>query len=383
MMSRSIFSKLLIGALIIMVNCVELYEPKVVQRNPNFLVVDGYIHSSLNTAVVRLSRTQRLYADEIPAPVKDATVTIEDDADHSYAVPQLNEGLYLAQNVNFTPEQKYRLRIQIISNGVKIKEYLSEYVPLKISPPIDSVTWDIRDDELQISVNTHDDTNKTRYYRWNTFEAWQYNARYRSLVSYDENFQPVWRQPEDYIDKCWETSSSTEIMIGTSVQLAQDVIRKRVLQTIPKGSVKFAWRYSIIVQQQALSEEAYSYWQSVKKTSESLGGLFDPLPSQVIGNITCVTSPDEPVLGYWDGGVGNHTVLFIDHNDVPADFYRPYICKVDSISLDQLRFYNGPVLYPITDLNNNVVGYTKSSAECSDCRAVLKNGTTTKPSFWN
>jgi hypothetical protein len=263
-------------------------------------------------------------------------------------------------------------------------EYLSEYTTLKASPPIDSISWDVRDDGVDIYVNTHDATNNTRYYRWNYIETWQYNTRYRSLVTYDEYYQPIVRRSDEYVDHCWETGYSSQIMLGTSIQLKDDVIRRYKLLSIPKGSVKFAWKYNIVVRQQALTESAYLYWQAVQKTTESLGGLFDPLPSEVIGNIQCITNPAERVIGYWDGGVTSSKMIFINYDEVPADFFRPFNCKVDSISLDELRttHYEGPVLMPLVDLNNRLTGYTFSSPECSDCNAVLNNATTVKPPFW-
>ena len=53
----------------------------------------------------------------------------------------------------------------------------------------------------------------------------------------------------------------------------------------------------MLVNQYALTREAHEYWTLKKNNSESLGGLFDPLPSQAASNFRCVSHPDEPVFG--------------------------------------------------------------------------------------
>ena len=54
-------------------------------------------------------------------------------------------------------------------------------------------------------------------------------------------------------------------------------------------------RFSTLVRQYPLDQEAYNYWLTVQKNSQSLGGLFDLQPSQIRGNIHGVTNPNDVV----------------------------------------------------------------------------------------
>jgi hypothetical protein len=151
---------------------------------------------------------------------------------------------------------------------------------------------------------------------------------------------------------------------------------------IPVRSQKITVKYSIKVQQRALTLEAYEFWTQLKKSTESLGGLFDPLPSQVLGNLHSADNSSEPVLGYFSGGQVDSKRIFIPARDIPRELRLPPIqlCPIDSIPIDQIRNYPDMLLIgsygmPITE------GYvTSSGRNCMDCRD--DGGALTKPDFW-
>src|SRR4029077_18302881 len=73
-------------------------------------------------------------------------------------------------------------------------------------------------------------------------------------------------------------------------------------------------RYSINLRQYPLDLEAYQYWLTVQKNSQSLGGLFDLQPSQLRGNIHSVTNPTDPVLGYVSASSVTEKRIYIDNH---------------------------------------------------------------------
>ena len=87
------------------------------------------------------------------------------------------DGIYTSPNLNLVLNQEYRLRITT-SNG---KEYLSDYVIAKKTPLIDSLGFRQEDKGVQVYVNAHDDSNNTRYYRWDFDETWEIKSYYYSL----------------------------------------------------------------------------------------------------------------------------------------------------------------------------------------------------------
>jgi hypothetical protein len=194
------------------------------------------------------------------------------------------------------------------------------------------------------------------------------------------------RYRTDNINRCWRTRSSTDINIGTSVRLSQDRIREAPLLFTRLPSVKFNYQYSILVRQYAQTPEAYQYWETLKKNTENIGSLFDPLPTQLTGNITCLTDPREPVLGFVSAASVAEKRIFIDGQELAErwTYVNEYgTCLPDTITPDKAsQYFAGGTDIPLQELLNEmgtIIGYTYSGVSCVDCR---QRGTNVKPGFW-
>jgi hypothetical protein len=179
---------------------------------------------------------------------------------------------------------------------------------------------------------------------------------------------------------------------GNSTQLSQNALVGFPLLTVPP-TVKLRFGYSVLVRQVAQSPAEYDYWERLRKSTENLGTVNDPLPGRVTGNVHALADAAEPVLGY----VGVHTVaqkrLFLDPTaQLPKPqpssvFFDPAYAnclQVDSYSfpqaLPQLRASGLVPLKPIININSgDTIGTTASSLDCVDCR---QRGTNVKPSYW-
>lgn len=363
--------------------CIEEYPPPVANEQVDFLVVDGSIDGSSGVVEVKLSRAIPLASDDTPPPELNAHLQIEDADGIVFPMSHQGNGVYRNDNITISNNKQYRLSIKR-QDG---REYYSEYVSMKPTPPIDSVVWRPNQfrDGIQILVNTHDDTNNTRYYQWTFEETYEYQSAFLSLYKY-ENGEVVDIWPNDYVNRCWQTVQSKKIIIGSSGELNSDIISNFIVNEVSISSPKLVVKYSILVRQRALTKEAYTYWLNLQKTTENLGGLFDPQPGRVNGNISNVNNPGEPVIGYFDIGAIQEKRIFIENRELPEGM-RPWKnlmgCKVDSVSVQDagsigqvagLSFVNA-IVEGIT-----TIGYTYSTNFCTDCR--LQGGTLTKPLFW-
>lgn len=365
------------GLFAVVTSCIEPYNPPPITEIVDILVVDGFLNSTDSSAVVRLSKATALADSDGPPPERHAYVRIEDETGNFFPLEESGDGIYSLQKMNLNSLLKYRLVITTSGD----EEYVSEFIELKISPPIDSITWrkSIQNESIALYVNTHDASNNTQYYQWTFEETWEYTAGYFS--SFEIKGGAVVPQDED-IYRCWKTLPSTEIHVGTSVELQEDAIRNFQLMSIPIGSPKLFRKFSLEVQQRALTKEAYDFWLQLKKTTESLGGLFDPLPSQVIGNLTSLNDSSQPVLGYFSGGYVSKKRIFIGIADLPIELrsITPPFCPIDTIALDQVSTSPnmniiGPYGYPF------IQGYLSSPySNCLDCRDG--GGNTVRPDFW-
>lgn len=369
--------------------CLEPYAPPVSGEDVDVLVVDGFLDASTGEATITLSRAVPLTAsDNFPMEL-GALVSVTDDTGGTYPLSLTGEGIYRASGIVIDPNKQYRVQITTQTGD----EYVSDLTNPIHTPPIDSVTWITDDEKLTIRVNAHDNTNQTRYFRWTFEETWSYHADVLSLYKVvDKTPEP--RMPDEMIYYCWRTQPSTNIVIGSTAKLRENVISQIPVNFISKGSKKVSMKYSIQVTQRSISEEEYLYLEQLKRTTESIGGLFDPQPSQVIGNIHRVSSSSPMVVGYF--GVGN-TVrerIFIGIDELPLSFidiprtpgcYPPDTVCVNVPSNMQCALAVRDLTsshmlgYPISQ-GISIVGYTLTSAKCADCR--YEGGETVKPDFW-
>jgi len=353
--------------------CKEAYTPPQIKSSPNYLVVDGVLTSGDSTKI-KLSRTRNLNDSLKQSPETGARVEVIGEGSDSYTLSETTSGVYWINYLSLNASEKYRLRIST-SDG---KLYESDDVVVKQTPEIDSVNWIGNSDGLQLYVNTHDQSNNTRYYRWEYIETWEYHAAFDSYYTYTGGkLQP--RPPNDHTYKCWHTQNSTELVLASSAGLSQDIIYRNPVIFIPRGSEKVTVQYSILVKQFALTKESYEYWESLKKSSELTGGIFDPLPSQLIGNMHCISNPDEKALGYIAASSLTEKRIFIRNSDAGPWPLQGSDCPEIVIPPDSVDYYFGShIYYPIS--NHGLTDYSGSYATCTDCS--LLGGTLIKPIFW-
>jgi hypothetical protein len=387
-------SFLMAFAIAIATGCRKPYLPPVVAANSNYLVVEGVINtggSLLDSTIIKLSRTVKLDSSNGSKPELNAKLSVESDANTSYPLAEVGNGRYVAFGLNLSAANKYHLKIVTADN----KAYQSDFVPVKNSPPIDSVYYQAKGNSLQINADTHDPANATIYYRWEYTDTWLIHSEFNSLsiVVHTPHDTVLYRTLAQHIYNCFQSGISNSIILNSSAKLSKDIIAGNTVDVIPSTSERLRTRYSILVKQYALTKEAYSYWQQLKKNTEQLGSIFDAQPSEIPGNVHCITNPSEPVIGYISAGTIAQRRIFIDNRDLPAWVaITPYDqCKMDTAWFSNPKtkqndvvteIYTGaqiPIYPVVVPLIGTILGYAASSPLCVDCTL---RGTTTVPSFW-
>jgi hypothetical protein len=363
--------------------CVEPYDPPVDDRDVNLLVVDGFLDATSATASVTLTRTLPVESTQPIQPELSAFVRMEDDQGNLYTLIQNGTpGTYTGAVSDVSLERNYRLLITTGGN----REYQSHFVPVIETPAIDSITYAITPGGVQFLVTTHDPSNKAGYFRWKYQETYQYNSEFNSVFMF-QGKDIVYRPAELAHHTCWKTNFSTDILVGGTQHLKQSIISDFPVSFIPNGSVKLTVQYSLLVQQQAITEDAFEYWSNLKKTTEQVGGLFDPLPSEVRGNIHSTANPGETVLGFFSAGTVQESRKFLRRSSLPLEVIRSFIVHNPSCVLDTTLNADLPNLSTSTWLVDalyapgvGIVGYTHATTMCVDC--TVQGGGTTKPDFW-
>lgn len=359
------------------IGCKKPYNPSIVKSSTNYLVVEGVINAGSDSTVIKLSRTVDVSSLVTKKPERDAIVTVESDQKSVYTLAETKPGYYVVSGLNLDVTIKYRLDIKTSNN----QQYLSDFEKVKTTPPIDSVGFTVQSNDIQLYVNTHDPGNNTRYYRWDYNETWQFHSEFESYVVSDGQ-SLVQRTPSQMIYNCFGNNISSNIVLGSSAKLQQDVIYQNPVTMIASSSEKIETKYSILLRQYAITGEAYKFWVNLKKSTEQLGSIFDAEPTQINGNIHNVSNPEEQVVGYISACTVQTKRIFITKDQVPKSWKTvyPYTCVQDSnLSYASLvhpgsaiatnPFFHGP----------NPAGFLSAPVECVDCTL---RGTTATPIFW-
>lgn len=374
---------LLFSFSLLCITCVKKYDPPAIQAANNYLVVDGFIDANPNEATtIVLSRSRNLSDTVSNIPELNAKVFIISNTGTTYSLTDaMNTGNYTSTPLNLSTTNQYQLKI-ITSDG---HNYLSDLVPVKKSPPIDSLTWQ-QDSSLTVYLNTHDPSNSTIYYKWDFVETWIHYAPVQTSWVQTNGIISI-ADTTNQTDSCWTTANSTYIITGTSVALTQDVISKAPITTILQNDIRIKAKYSINVRQIPLTADAYNYWSLIQKNSQQLGTLFDPQPSQLTGNIHPLTNPNEPVIGYVTAATTQQKRIFI--NNTQLNQWSPIIDHNECSTLEIAANSLNPFVYSYGDTSYAPWYFTGSSPHlglfvtkkaCIDCREY--GGVTKRPSFW-
>jgi hypothetical protein len=194
------------------------------------------------------------------------------------------------------------------------------------------------------------------------------------------------REDSEYIYTCYQGDQSTALLLASSTRLAQDVIYRQKMLVIPPASVQLSVHYSILVTQNALTEDAYNYMSLMKANTESLGSIFDAQPSELRGNIHNVAHSDEMVIGYISAGTVQRQRIYINSNQLKNWGYYFQCDGPDTLVYDNPKFIDDILKYggfiPLERIYGQFgfLGWSANSVSCVDCR--IRGGTTKKPSFW-
>jgi len=387
-MNSKLSSVLSLPAFMLM-SCVSEFHAKLSSNDTQVLVIDGSIIENTDAAFY-LSKSFPFDSPGVPEESRniDAKLTIIDsNGNQSQPARNVGKGEYRISVGALDDDMAYGIEIEY--DGNTYRSALSK--PLR-TPEIDSVSFiqpEIEGDVI-IRVSTHDNTEGTMFFIWNYTEDWEIRAKYRTTVFYNpenDSYYENWLAPYYY---CWKKATSDKLLIGSTKFLGENRIINKELYRLDPADERFIEVYSVTLSQKVISQGAYEYYQDRIKLNEEMGGLFTPQPSEVNGNISCITNPSKRVMGYVET-VKNTTQkrTFIFQKDISRpDVKIDCPSSIDYFDSDIDRYNAGrlPAEYPILSSECGCLrpNYGWERPSCTDCRAdgYIKGGTKNKPDFW-
>ena len=367
---------LLVGA------CVYDFVPPV-PEGEELLVVNGDILIGEETTVL-LTYTSRV-GDALAGNQVAEAVYVESSDGNKYAGTPVN-AVYTIDTREADPKAEYRLVIEM-----RGRRYASTWSPVLPAAAIDSISYSVDRDKrtVTVDVSAHGDSEH-RYYRWIARQVWEYHAASR-VVSY---FYPAGETYEgkvmvrdtfvsrkyDEVDNyyCWKYADVSSLMLFNTSDLEENRLVRHGLFTMGQYDSRTQFLYSVQIIQEAVTEAAWRYYESVRRNSTDVGGLFSPQPSEVRGNVYNLDDPGERVLGYINvtrpavqrrfigmEGLGIHRV---------SDWDRPSAVSVGKEW--RIHYWRQGYQYSHTEVD---VEFWMPK-QCYDCR--VHGGNKNKPDWW-
>jgi len=291
--------------LILITSCEEYYTPKI-DVVEGQLVVEAMITNDRVQNLVHLSRTTSFYDKNPSKAVPGANVSL---IESNGFVIKGTEGGTGSFYFNSIPEIGHSYKLQILLNNEK---YESEVVKM---PPIPTITSfytahvekkEYLTDGYGVPV-AHTVLGRDLYLDAPvTAELSNYRFLTRTILEW--YYMPPGGPPPPPPHFGWQSYYETaQFNIAGPKQFSPaSKIEKHPVVFLPydtrsllkPDSLSLGW--IIILDQYGTSKGSYEFHEKLNSQFAATGSLFDPIQTQIYGNITCTSNPTKIVLGYFD-----------------------------------------------------------------------------------
>jgi hypothetical protein len=393
-MGKLIFHISLLLLVISGTGCVERYYPEDNDMKTGTLVINAHLTNQPGEQVIEISRSVDLtYPSFDPVSGSFAEVIREDG--------EFKPGYYMANLDDSFLQTGMSFMIHVITPDGE--EYESDFDKLRPVPAIDSIYYEVESNSFAYGSDpvggirfyldfTYDDKDY-EYIRWDLTETYEYHNSTDLdyyFLDLDHWLKPVPDTRIYYI--CYITNELFQIHSMSLGSLDFGHYVKKPFSFVPnyEQEQKLHHKYSLLVRQYSLGEEAFYYWNDLKKNSQEQGSLFDSQPALLKSNIRNVNDENEYVLGFFSmAGMVEKRAFAIEPDGLdlrpylyhcyprkhPPDLGEPILWK------EGYKYPYDPAPLYFTRPRESALPLRRMNKACVDCREY-KNSTDIPPDFW-
>jgi len=343
-------------------NCTEIYNPNIIS-DTKALVVEGIITNEAGPYTIRLTEAVTFSSDSIidSKNVTGAKLTITDNEDHTYKLTEPKAGNYVTP-VNFTPKvgNSYKLHITT-KDGNKYESNEETLLPPQTYDSIHVIhaTESYMDNnKLQnaegadVLVDLFKSISKSDVVPACRFSN-KITVQYRyTMPVYDDvgNITPYFHW--NYFG--WRTFNLNDIENITPEKSTSSspLIKNHSIGFTPFSPLNYGFIMPIQaplvlylrVNQYTVNNDSYRYFKTANSQLSASGKLFDPITTQLQGNLRCVSNSSKIILGLFEVSSVMHHAFVVNGSqlsenvsirkapviDIPAD--KAFSEKVDEIN---------------------------------------------------
>ena len=295
--------------MIVLVGCIERYYPEEDDMRTGTLVINAHLTNRAGEQVIEISRSAGLTNPSFD-PVSGSLVeVIREDGEFSEFL-EFSPGYYKAEldETFLQTGASFMLHVSTPDGN----EYESRFDMLRPVPAIDSIYYLVETNSFASESDsisgirfyldfTYDDEGY-EYIRWDLTETYEFHNREDLEYFILDLDHWVKLLPDTSIYRiCYITNELSTIVSMSLGTLNLGLYVKKPFGFVPNNQKeqKLHHKYSLLVKQYSLGEEAFHYWNELKKTSQEQGGLNDRQPALLKSNIQNVNGETEIVLGFF------------------------------------------------------------------------------------
>lgn len=294
-------------AIIVFWSCKEMYNPDIQAKQKSY-VIQAIVTDQPGDAIVRVFNTAPFDSLEDRYPVKKLEVTIHDTKGNLYPMYDNDDGSYSNYDLVAQPGVEYYLTVESKDGNI----YQSEIETLSPHYKQDSIYIAIDEKTELVESSGSFTTNKKTVIETFTdlssggadLPKCRYDTKVTILAFYtDYNFTPpatiyTWKtvNPDKFISL---TAARFDKVLGKINKHSITYFSKNVYDYY-EGTGMQVQSFLVHFRRFNLSDHTYQYYSDMMAQLKASGKIFDPQPSQLLGNIKCVNNADKSVFGNFE-----------------------------------------------------------------------------------
>lgn len=417
-----------IAICLIVSSCVDPFDAQT-EDFQDVLVIDAKLTTEAKKQQVLLSRTQPFENFNFEAE-GNAQVQIIDDTGNRFEFEEYESGRYESV-MTFAAQED--IAYQLIVTTANGQVYESESVTPPKNTPIKEVKGEIDFNDqnvegLLISLSNTNSNSDAKYFRYEYEETYKIVAPYPNPLEFDV-VDSIYFGPDDFdtieinlkprieeAETCYQTLRSTEIDLSDTQRNTNNETGKIPIRFLNSDDFKISHRYSILVRQLGLTQEAHSYYTNLDNFSSSESVFNEIQPGFLEGNIKAIQGA-ATVVGYFEVASSNEQRYFFNYTDFFPNRPLPaYAINCDPIGTPAFLSFaphvgpgfiadGGTAISPLLQgIQSGLIAYFATNSDyealesvqlntadlsgfpyfvkakkCVDCREL---GSNVKPDFW-
>ena len=315
--------------------CTEIYNPNI-SSDTSALVVEGLITDAPGPFTIKLAMARLLSFDSTGVSqlvVRAATVKIIDNENISYKLTESTPGSYVTP-LNFKTKvgNSYRLQIQT-KDGSRYQSNLEKLLPPQTFDSIRSIYatkeylniknefQNVDGTEIRVDLfKSLSETDSIPFCRFSSNVTIQYWYIYRERdINGNEIMTWHWA---NFGWKTYNLNSITNITERNSTS-SKPLILNHSIGFVPFEASSYGLDiplpkiiYYFRLNQYTLNGDSYLFYKQANNQLSASGKIFDPISSQLYGNMKCLSDQSKIVLGLFEVSSVRESAYLIEKQSV-------------------------------------------------------------------